>query len=47
MHVKMWLKSIEQVTWERGRNLHKRLKQGLTELYNMFVEYIRYSITHC
>ena len=39
MHVKMRLKSIAQVAWERGRNFHRRLKQGLPDLYNMFEEY--------
>ena len=44
MHVKMRLKSIAQVAWERGRNFHKRLKQELPELYNMFDEYTQLPI---
>ena len=44
MHVKMRLKSIAQVAWECGRKLHKRLKQGLPELYNMFDEYTQLPI---
>ena len=44
MHVKMRLKSIVQVAWERGRNFHRRLKQGLPDLYNMFEEYTQLPI---
>ena len=40
MHVKMSLKSIAQVAWERGRNFHKELP----ELYNMFEEYTQLPI---
>ena len=43
-HVKMRLKSIAQVAWEHGRKFHKRLKQGLPELYNMFEEYTQLPI---
>ena len=38
MYVKMCLKSIAQVAWERGRKFHKKLKQGLPDLYTMFEE---------
>ena len=44
MHIKMHLKSIAQVAWERGRNFHRRLKQGLPDLYNMFEEYTQLPI---
>ena len=44
MHVKMHLKSIAQVAWEHGRNFHKRLRKGLPDLYNMFVEYTQLPI---
>ena len=44
MHVKMRLKSIAQVAWERGRKFHKGLKQGIPELYNMFEEYTQLPI---
>jgi len=44
MHVKMRLKSIAQVASERSRNFHKKLKQGLPDLYNMFEEYTKLPI---
>ena len=44
MHLKMRLKSIAQVAWERGRKFHKRLKQEIPELYNMFEEYTKLPI---
>ena len=44
MHVNMRLKSIAQVAWERGRNFHKRLRQCLPDLYNMFEEYTQLPI---
>ena len=43
-HVKMRLKSIAQVAWERGRKFHKSLKQELPELYNMLEEYTQLPI---
>ena len=44
MHVKMRLKSVAQVAWERGRNFHKRLRKGLPDLYNMCEEYTQLPI---
>ena len=44
MHVNMRLKSIAQVAWECGRNFHKRLRQCLPDLYNMFEEYTQLPI---
>ena len=44
MHVKMRLKRIGQVAWERGRKFHKNLKHGLPDLYNMFEEYTKLPI---
>ena len=41
MHLKMRLKSIAQVAWECGRKFHKRLKQEIPELNNMFEEYTK------
>ena len=38
-HVKMRLKSIAQLAWERGKSFYKRLKRGLPDLHDMFVEY--------
>ena len=32
------------MAWERDRNFHKRLKQELPELYNMFDEYTKLTI---
>ena len=46
MHVKMRLKSIAQVAWECGRNFHKKLKQELPDLYNMFEEYAKLPIVN-
>ena len=44
MHFKIRLKSIAQVEWEHGRNFHKKLKQRLPDLYNMFGEYTKLPI---
>ena len=38
MWVKLHLKSIVQFASERDRKIHKKLKQGLADLYNMFEE---------
>ena len=39
MHVGMKLKSISQHAWERSRSFYKKLRKGIPELHDMFVEY--------